>query len=94
MAIVPLNNVHGNVYVFPSRHVYCTLPNKEQQVKQDEAVGKKLYRPRTVAVMADMSVSQIYKLIQNGTLQSIRVGKSVRVTAAAVDQMIADSSRS
>ncbi|MGI8742549.1 MAG: helix-turn-helix transcriptional regulator [Bryobacteraceae bacterium] len=42
---------------------------------------KILFRPRTVAVMYDMSVSQVYKLIANGTLPSVRLGGSVRVPA-------------
>jgi len=52
-----------------------------------------LYRPRTVAEIADLSVSQVYKLIENGTLKSVRIGKSVRVPANALNELIAVSTR-
>ena len=61
--------------------------------KPIDQVEKKLYRPRTVAVITDMTVSQIYKMIADGTLESIHIGKSVRVPAGAVDKMIAEASR-
>jgi excisionase family DNA binding protein len=60
------------------------------QVEKPERV---LYRPRTVAEIADLSVSQVYKLIENGTLKSVRIGKSVRVPADALNELIAVSTR-
>jgi excisionase family DNA binding protein len=65
----------------------------DKQGKNSNEVGRVLYRPRTVAEMADLSVSQVYKLIENGTLRSVRIGKSVRVPANALDELIAVSAR-
>lgn len=65
----------------------------ENQEKPVHEIERLLYRPRTVAQMADLSVSQVYKLIENGTLKCVRIGKSVRVTAAAISEMIAEGSR-
>lgn len=65
----------------------------EKQEKTSHEVERLLYRPRTVAQMADLSVSQVYKLLANGTLRSVRIGKSVRVTAGALAELIAEVSR-
>lgn len=65
----------------------------DKQAKNSNDVERILYRPRTVAEMADLSVSQVYKLIENGTLRSVRIGKSVRVPANALDELIAVSAR-
>ena len=65
----------------------------DKQEKNSNDVERILYRPRTVAEMADLSVSQVYKLIENGTLKSVRIGKSVRVPAGALDELIAVSAR-
>ena len=60
----------------------------EKQEKLSNAIERVLYRPRTVALMTDLSVSQVYKLIQDGTLKSVRIGRSVRVPAAALTELI------
>jgi excisionase family DNA binding protein len=64
----------------------------EKQEKKSNELDKVLYRPRTIAAMADLSVSQVYKLIENGTLRSVRIGKSIRVPAGALDELVAASS--
>jgi excisionase family DNA binding protein len=46
-----------------------------------------LHRPRKVAQMLDMSVSQIYNLINRGDLESIRIGRSVRVPESALRRL-------
>ena len=65
----------------------------EKQSNISHEVEKILYRPRTVAALAELSVSQVYKLIGNGTLRSVRIGKSVRVPAAALSELIAGEGR-
>jgi excisionase family DNA binding protein len=65
----------------------------ENQEKPSTVIERVLYRPRTVAAMADLSVSQVYKLIENGTLKSVRIGKSVRVPAGALEELINEAVR-
>jgi len=65
----------------------------ENQEKHSNTVERVLYRPRTIAAMADLSVSQVYKLIENGTLKSVRIGKSIRVPAGALSELIGEASR-
>ncbi len=49
-----------------------------------------LLRPREVAVATGLSRSMVYELIGRGELPAIRVGKSVRVPVAALQQWIRD----
>jgi excisionase family DNA binding protein len=67
---------------------------EKQEKNPSHAVERVLFRPRTVALMADLSVSQVYKLIENGTLKSVRIGRSVRVPAGALDELIQDAAQS
>ncbi|MCP5114487.1 MAG: hypothetical protein GY953_26970 [bacterium] len=41
-----------------------------------------------MAELTDQSISQVYKQIAEGTLPSVRLGRSVRVPAAALRQTI------
>ncbi len=47
-----------------------------------------LLRPREVAVATGLSRSMVYALINRGELPAIRVGKSVRVPVAELQQWI------
>jgi excisionase family DNA binding protein len=58
------------------------------QAKYSDQVEKLLYRPRTVAAMTDQSVSQVYKLISEGVMPSVRLGRSVRVPADALRRFV------
>ena len=49
-----------------------------------EQTEKVLLKPRTVAAMADLSLSTIYKLISQGALESVSFGRAVRDPAAAL----------
>jgi len=49
-----------------------------------------LLRPREVAAATGLSRSMVYELIGRGELPSIRVGKSVRVPVADLQQWIRD----
>jgi excisionase family DNA binding protein len=42
-------------------------------------------KPSTIAARLDLHRSQVYKLIKDGTLPHIRIGKSVRVPAASLE---------
>jgi excisionase family DNA binding protein len=49
--------------------------------------GTRLYRVRAVAEMFDVSVSTIYRAIENGQLDALRLGRgkgAVRIPAAAL----------
>jgi excisionase family DNA binding protein len=48
---------------------------------------KLLYRVKTAAEMLDVSKSQIYNLVNDGALRSVKVGKSIRIPAEAVREM-------
>ncbi|MGH3826807.1 MAG: helix-turn-helix domain-containing protein [Pseudonocardiaceae bacterium] len=46
--------------------------------------GTPVYRVKDVAAMVDVDVSTIYRAIQSGELGAYRVGKLLRVPAAAI----------
>jgi|RhiMetdeSRZDD1v2_1073273.scaffolds.fasta_scaffold1368358_2 excisionase family DNA binding protein len=48
---------------------------------------KLLYRVKTAADLLDISRSQAYKLIEDGTLTAVRIGKSIRVPAEAIQKL-------
>jgi excisionase family DNA binding protein len=45
-------------------------------------------KPRRVARMLEMSPSAIYEAINSGKLPSIRIGRSVRIPASAIRQLL------
>jgi excisionase family DNA binding protein len=60
------------------------------QAKNMNDVDRKLlHRPRSAAAILDMSPSQVYKLIANGTLPSVRLAGSVRVPDDKLKDLIA-----
>ena len=44
----------------------------------------RMYRVKAVAAMADVSVSTVYRAIDNGALDALRIGTAVRVPGAAL----------
>jgi excisionase family DNA binding protein len=54
--------------------------------------GTRLFRVQAIAEMFDVSVSTIYRAIENGQLEALRFGRgkgAVRVTASALDAFAA-----
>jgi len=49
---------------------------------------KVLLRPRRVAEMLDICVSAVYERIYAGDLPCVRIGRSVRVPAAAIKELV------
>ncbi|MGD1096440.1 MAG: helix-turn-helix domain-containing protein [Bryobacteraceae bacterium] len=50
-------------------------------------VDRLLVRVKTAAEVLDVSRSQIYNLVNDGTLRAVRVGKSIRIPADALREM-------
>jgi excisionase family DNA binding protein len=48
-----------------------------------------LYRVKAAAQKLDISVSQAYNLINRGEIETVRVGKSIRIPARALDKIAA-----
>jgi excisionase family DNA binding protein len=51
-------------------------------------VERVCYRPRTVATITDQSVSMVYKLIASGELESVKIGRSVRVPVNSLNRFL------
>jgi excisionase family DNA binding protein len=71
----------------------CTLASMETKDISDISPcsaldGHVLLRPRRVAAMLDMSRSAIYEKINAGEIPCVRVGRSVRVPASAIRQLL------
>lgn len=49
----------------------------------------RMYRVKAVADMADVSVSTVYRAIESGSLNALRIGTAVRVPGAALAAWIA-----
>jgi excisionase family DNA binding protein len=50
-----------------------------------------LYRVTAAADMLSISRSQMYKLIDNGTIAVVRIGKSVRIPAESIRSIASQS---
>lgn len=48
---------------------------------------KLLFKVSRAAEMLDMSKSQLYKMIQQGSIRAVRIGQSVRIPAEVVREM-------
>lgn len=48
-----------------------------------------MHRVAAVARLLDVHVSTVYRIVESGTLKSIRVGGSIRIPAAALDAYLA-----
>jgi excisionase family DNA binding protein len=57
----------------------------------EQPIERKSYRVPEVARATGVSVAQVYKMVQDGELRSVKVGKMVLVPAAAVDELLAGS---
>ncbi len=64
--------------------------NQQSATTQLAYHDRLLLRPREVAAATGLSRSMVYDLIGRGELPSIRVGKSVRVPVADLQQWIRD----
>jgi excisionase family DNA binding protein len=52
-----------------------------------------LYHPRNFAARTDLSPSMVYKMVANGSLHSVRIGRSVRIPASELDRVLAGEVR-
>ena len=51
-------------------------------------MDKTLLKPARVAAMLDLSRSAVYEKIAKGELPSVRIGRSIRVPAKAIREML------
>jgi excisionase family DNA binding protein len=58
------------------------------QTNSPENVRQVLYKPKSIAAMWDMSLSQVYKLIAAGQLEAVNVGRSKRVPREAAERFL------
>jgi excisionase family DNA binding protein len=56
-------------------------------MSQQQQSGKILLRVSTAADMLDVSRTQVYNLINVGVLRAVKVGKSIRIPMAAVQEL-------
>lgn len=49
---------------------------------------QRLYRVRAVAELVDVSMSTVYRAIENGQLDVLRIGKALRVPGPALAQWL------
>ncbi|HEY7338047.1 MAG TPA: hypothetical protein VH639_24385 [Bryobacteraceae bacterium] len=50
------------------------------EMKTIKPVQRKLHRVARIAAETDLSVGMVYKLIEQGELQVVRIGRALRVT--------------
>jgi excisionase family DNA binding protein len=53
--------------------------------------GKLLLRPKEVAHLLSISLSHVYEQLANGTLDSVRIGRCVRIDVEDLHDFIANS---
>ena len=53
----------------------------------DDKPTKLLYKASRVAELLDLSRSQVYNMIADGTLRSVKIRNSIRVPADAVEAL-------
>jgi excisionase family DNA binding protein len=56
-------------------------------------VAQQLLRVHRAAKILDVSISQVYNLINRGDLQAIRVGRSIRVPMRLLEAYIAQQTK-
>lgn len=69
----------------PSKH--------DNSGRAESADDRVLLRPRSFAAKADISPSFVYKLVANGNLRSVSVGRSIRIPATEIDRLLAGEIR-
>ncbi len=52
--------------------------------------GRELFRPVEVAQMGGFSQTFVYRLIETGQLQAVRIGGSIRVPYDAVERLLTE----
>jgi excisionase family DNA binding protein len=52
-----------------------------------EKVEPILLKPKRIAALLDTCLSNVYKMIGTGELESVRIGRSVRVPRGAVERL-------
>jgi excisionase family DNA binding protein len=62
--------------------------SQQQLIEQGRYQDRLLLRPREVAVVTGLSRSMVYELINRGQIPAIRVGKSLRVPMAELQEWI------
>lgn len=50
-----------------------------EQVKTEQQSPERLYRVSTIATCLDTSRSEVYKLLKDGQLRYVRLGRAIRV---------------
>lgn len=55
-----------------------------------QPIERLLVKAKTIAVMTDQSVSQVYKLMSDGTYPTVRHGRSVRVPLDKLKRLLLD----
>ena len=56
-------------------------------------MGERLLKPAEVAEILQLSIGQIYALLKEGEIPSIRIGKTVRVRREDLDQYLQSKAR-
>lgn len=52
--------------------------------------GRELFRPTEVAQLSSLSRAFIYRLVENGQLESVRIGSAVRIPRREVERLITE----
>lgn len=60
---------------------------------QQRSEERVLFRIKVAAQKLDISVSQAYNLINRGELESVRVGRALRVPARAIEKIAAGEAK-
>ncbi len=53
-----------------------------------ESLTPILYKPKEVAVLLNISISMVYKLIEIGDLNAVRIGRAVRIRFTEIDKYL------
>ena len=59
-----------------------------EKKEHGEIVELLLYRPRRIATITDQSISKVYKDMNLGLLETVRLGRSVRVPADSLRRYV------
>ena len=64
------------------------LVDREDEHKDEHRRGGSLMRPQQVANELQVSVAHVYRLIASGELPGVRIGRSVRVSPARLQEWL------
>jgi excisionase family DNA binding protein len=62
--------------------------------RKQAAPARLLHKASRVAVMLDVSKSQVYNLINRGDLECVRIGEAIRIPDCAVRKLVGGRSNS